>query len=110
MFKRLICLMLVVAFALTSVGMAFAIDADGNKRKGKYLYRKNCRTCHAEGKEASDMSPASKVQADWKAIFEKMSMECKGKWGEKVNEKAIADIYTYLYKHAKDSPSPAKCK
>ena len=33
---------LVLMLAAASVALSF----EGNARKGKYLYRKNCRTCH----------------------------------------------------------------
>ena len=57
---------LAVATALITVfavSMAFAMG-EGNARKGKFLYRKNCRSCH--GSTASDISPADKTQAEWK--------------------------------------------
>lgn len=111
MFKKSVSMLLIVIFILIAAGLAFAMG-DGNERKGKYLYRKNCRTCHSEGKEAKELSPVSKTQAEWQTAFapEKIAAyPCKDKFG-KLKEKDLNDIYTYLYKHAKDSPSPAKCK
>lgn len=101
-------LILFVATALISVfavSMAFAMGG-GNARKGKFLYRKNCRSCH--GTSASDLSPANKTQAEWKATFADTSkIKCSSDWS--VSEKDINDIFTYLHDYAKDSPSPAKC-
>ncbi|MBG0791037.1 MAG: cytochrome c [Desulfovibrionaceae bacterium] len=102
---------LIVALAATlitvfAVSMAFAMG-DGNARKGKFLYRKNCRTCH-NGAEAPDLSPADRTQAEWKATFaDTGKIKCSGDWT--VNEKDLNDIFTYLHDYAKDSPSPAKC-
>lgn len=94
----------VVLFSVAS--LAFAMG-DGNARKGKFLYRKHCRSCH--GKDASDLSPATKTQAEWQAIFEDTAkIPCNADWPE-VKEKDVNDIYTYLHDFAKDSPSPAKC-
>ncbi len=99
---------LFIATALISVfavSMAFAMGG-GNARKGKFLYRKNCRTCH--GTSASDLSPASKTQAEWTAMFtDKSAIKCSGDWT--ISEKDINDIFSYLHDYAKDSPSPAKC-
>ncbi len=100
---------LFIATALISVfavSMAFAMGG-GNARKGKFLYRKNCRSCH-DGAKASDLSPASKTQAEWKATFGDMGkIKCSDDWT--IKEKDVNDIFTYLHDYAKDSPSPAKC-
>lgn len=97
-----------VATALITVfafSMAFAMGG-GNARKGKFLYRKNCRSCH--GASASDLSPADKTQAEWTAMFSDTSkIKCSPEWT--INEKDLNDIFTYLHDFAKDSPSPAKC-
>lgn len=102
-------LTLFVATALMSifaVSAAFAMGG-GNARKGKFLYRKNCRSCH-HGGDAPDMSPADKTQAEWKATFADTSkIKCSGDWT--ISEKDLNDIFSYLHDYAKDSPSPAKC-
>lgn len=105
-------LSLAVAFAVLlalSAGFAFAADSmGGNARKGKYLYRKNCRSCH--GVDASDLSPASKTQAEWKKLFDGMaSLPCRAKWPADMSAEDMKDTFSYLYDYAKDSPSPAKC-
>jgi mono/diheme cytochrome c family protein len=101
-------LILATATALITVfavSMAFAMGG-GNARKGKFLYRKNCRSCH--GQTASDLSPASKTQAEWTAMFSDTSkIKCSPDWT--VNEKDLNDIFSYLHDYAKDSPSPAQC-
>ncbi|UZP68101.1 cytochrome c [Desulfovibrio mangrovi] len=92
-------------FIAAAFGMAFA--EGGNARKGKFLYRKHCRSCH--GVSASDLSPATKTQKEWKAIFSDTSkIPCNAKWPA-MPESDVNDIFTYLHDFAKDSPSPAKC-
>ncbi len=95
---------LILALALAVASLAFA---EGNARKGKFVYRAKCRTCH--GATASDLSPSSKTQADWKKTFAKVeSIKCSKDWkGVSVEDRA--DIFAYLHDYAKDSPSPAKC-
>jgi len=103
--KRSTSLFAALVLILATVALAFA--ADGNARKGKYLYRQNCRTCH--GASSSDLSPSSKTQAEWKKVFAKPeALKCAKEWkGLSAADKA--DIFAYLHDYAKDSPSPAKC-
>lgn len=98
------------------VGLSFSTQIlaakKGNGRKGKYLFRKHCRTCHVENGSATALSPISKTQADWQTVFKKnefSKLTCNAEW-EKRKEKDLLDIYTYMYDHAFDSPSPLKCK
>lgn len=103
--SKLIMITATALITVFAVSMAFAMGG-GNARKGKFLYRKNCRSCH--GQTASDLSPASKTQAEWTALFSDTSkIKCSPEWT--VNEKDLNDIFSYLHDYAKDSPSPAKC-
>ncbi len=111
MFKQITVGILSLSLLLGTVGLAIAADK-GNERKGKYLFRKNCRTCHIEGGEAKELSPITFTQAQWEEAFkpEKVAgYPCQDKWAE-LSEKDRNDIYAYMYNHAADSPSPAKCK
>lgn len=110
-----VILALLVLAATISVASAYG---DGNYRKGKYLFRKHCRVCHAPdakgAKPAKEMSPSSKTMADWKKAFAPEAVAtypCKDVWAglDAEGKGAINDIYTYLYKHGKDSPTPLKC-
>ena len=110
MFKRNLALLLSLLFVLTAVSLAFALG-DGNYRKGKYLYRKHCRSCH-DGSKAKELSPLTFTQAKWAELFSekgRAGVKCKDEWAKR-DKKDINDIYTYLWKHAKDSPTPAQCK
>jgi len=102
--KRSSILFAILVLVLAVAGLAFA---EGNARKGKYLYRSKCRTCH--GTSASDLSPSSKTQAEWKKAFAKPeSLKCAKEW-KGLSPEDKADIFSYLHDYAKDSPSPAKC-
>ncbi|ACS78437.1 c-type cytochrome [Maridesulfovibrio salexigens] len=104
--RKVIGTLMCVLMVLSMASMAAAFG-DGNARKGKFLYRKHCRSCH--GATASDLSPSTKTQAEWTAMFSDTSkIPCSSDWS-KVKEKDINDIFTYLHDYAKDSPSPAKC-
>lgn len=89
-----------------------ALAQEGNARKGKYLYRSTCRRCHQENAAATPLSPDSKTQAQWERTFKPenyQALACKDEWA-KHSKEDLTDIFTYLYEHAFDSPSPAKCK
>jgi cytochrome c2 len=106
-FLSFLALILTASFA--SVNLA---SDKGNGRKGKYLFRKSCRSCHAEGATAVELSPISKTQAEWEKVFAAdayKTLSCQAEW-DKRSQEDIADIYAYMYDHAFDSPSPAKCK
>lgn len=106
MSRKLMLIAAALLITVFTVSMAFAMGG-GNARKGKFLYRKNCRSCHSGG-QAADLSPADKTQAEWTATFSDMTkIKCSPDWT--ASEKDINDIFTYLHDYAKDSPSPAKC-
>ncbi len=116
MAKKMMMAIATIVFICGFVGMTLAQDQDeGNKRKGKYLYRKVYKSCNERGEIASPkpaLNPDAKTQAQWKAIFEKKQFEefgCKEEWG-KLTEEEVKDIFTYLHDHAADSPTPAKCQ
>jgi len=115
MFKKfgisLIYFTLSLILVLSFAGSGFSADK-GNARKGKYTYRKSCRSCHSDAGSAQSLSPDSRTQAQWTRQFKPGKYEklaCKEEW-TKLSEKDRLDIYTYLHKYAFDSPSPAKCK
>jgi mono/diheme cytochrome c family protein len=109
MVKRFSIAAIIMVFLVVSIGIAFG-EGKGNARKGKYLFRKTCRTCHIEDGSAKELSPVAKTQADWQIVFDNAGeLQCKEEWA-KLSEKDTLDIYSYLWGHAFDSPSPAKCK
>jgi len=107
-------IILAVFLSLCFIGSSPAMD-QGNKRKGKYTYRKVYKACQQRGEVDSAMppiSPADKTQAEWKQIFETKTLDgfgCKAEWAG-LNKTQLSDIYSYLFNYAADSPSPAKCK
>ena len=112
--RKVILTLMSVIFVFTFVGMGMAVEK-GNKRKGKYTYRKVYKACNERGEVDSakpHISPDTKTQAQWKRVFDKKEFDefgCKQEW-DKLSEKDLLDIFTYLHDHAADSPTPAKCK
>ncbi len=116
MLKKLIIYFMVLMFSITGLNTVFAAQGpDGNKRKGKYTYRKVYKACSEAGEVESSVpkiSPADKKMNEWKTIFENRQFNEFGclKYWEKLSDKDILDIYSYFYNYAADSPTPATCK
>ena len=114
MIRKLILTAMAFIFVFATLGVSFALDK-GNKRKGKYTYRKVYKACFERGAVESQtppISPADKTQVEWEAVFtskDYAQFGCEEEWSS-LNDTQVTDIYTYLYEHAADSPTPAKCK
>ena len=114
MTKKIFLALLATIFVFSTVSVSFAMDK-GNKRKGKYTYRKVYKACFERGEVESKtppVSPADKTQEQWTSLFESKNYSefgCQQEWSN-LSETEIADIYAYMYEHAADSPTPAKCK
>ena len=111
-----VLILMVLMFSLTSVSAVFAAEGpDGNKRKGKYTYRKLCKACFEAGQVDSatpKVSPSDKKMAEWKTVFENRQFGvfgCEEQWAG-LSDSDILDIYSYFYSFAADSPTPATCK
>ncbi len=116
MIKKNISLFIAMIILLAPFAQALADDGPGgNKRKGKYTYRKVIKACAEAGEIESatpTVSPSDKKKAEWKDIFENKKFDefgCLDHWTA-LADKDITDIYSYFYNFAADSPTPATCK
>lgn len=114
MIKRTFISILSLLLALMFISVAMA-EEPGNKRKGKYTYRKVYKACFERGAVDSHtppISPSDKTMAQWAQVFDSKDFAqfgCEQEW-TKLSEKDVLDIYSYLHAHGSDSPTPAKCK
>lgn len=114
MLKKIIFIITTVFFIVGMAGFSLAAEK-GNERRGKLVYRNVYKSCFKRGEIESKgpiVHPDMKTMAQWERAFEKKKFEdfgCNEEWS-KLTEKDLNDIFTYLYNHAADSPSPAKCK
>ncbi len=112
--KRVFTMVLAILVAFGFIGTGLAME-QGNKRKGKYTYRKVYKACHERGEvdqAKPTLNPDAKSQAEWEAMFDEKSFKefgCEEEWSN-LSEVELTDIFTYLHAHASDSPTPAKCK
>lgn len=108
--KAIFALLTAFVLAVTSIS-AFAADA----RKGKRVWKKSCRTACHDGGNASDLSPVSKTQEQWKETFANgyakihEAHKAKNVEVEAIPEIDWENIYEYLKNHALDSDSPETC-
>lgn len=114
MTRKAMTILLATLLTFCFIGSGIAMEK-GNKRKGKYTYRKVYKACNERGEVDSPkppVNPDAKTQAQWERAFENKDFEefgCKQEWNA-LSEEDLSDIYAYLYEHAADSPTPAKCK
>jgi len=112
--KKIVSIAIAALLTFCFVGISFALE-QGNKRKGKYTYRKVYKSCFQRGDVESQkppVNPDAHTQAEWETLFTNRAFDefgCEEEWNA-LEEKDLTDIYTYLYSHASDSPTPAKCK
>lgn len=112
--KKAMILLLTLIVSSVFVGGAIAME-EGNKRKGKYTYRKLYKACYERGEMEAPkppVNPDAKTQAEWEALFDNKDFgefPCQQEWSE-LSAEDLSDIFTYLHGHASDSPTPAKCK
>ena len=101
----------VLTAAALLVTLGLAAQEKGSDTKGKFYFKKSCKSCHVKGGAAAELTPLSKTQAQWKKFFDGKK---HGKTGDPMSPKfgtpeQIIDIKTFLINHASDSPQPETC-
>ena len=107
-----------VSFVLVSLALFIFIcgvflppeiqGAGGSDKKGKYYFKKSCKTCHGKDGDGGELTPMSKTQAQWETFF------TAGKHGEQdmtdvMEEEKLIHVQTFLINHAADSSQPETC-
>lgn len=101
---------LIVGLTLVSLAATVALAAEGgNPKKGKYLYKKTCKSCHVAGGGGKAMTPLSKTQAQWDRYFQKGDHPKKGEAWKALSPQDVKDIQQFLFDHAADSDQPETC-
>ena len=103
--KRLLAILALVAFVATA---SFAAEG-GNSKKGKYLYKKTCKSCHVAGEAGGALTPLSKTQKQWDRFFDKADHPDKAEAFKGLKEQDLKDINQFLFDHAADSDQPETC-
>ena len=108
--SRLIAVFFTISlFSGIAVAAQHDYDDGGNPKKGKYLWKKNCKSCHVDAAEGPELSPNVKTQKQWDRFFEKDQNEIVNEKCKSFSENKLHDIQHYMYDHAMDSDSPETC-
>lgn len=100
---------LIVLLLAVFVSSAALAAEGGNSRKGKYLYKKNCKTCHVAGAEGGELTPLSKTQKQWDRFFNEDKHKSSPDALKKFSEQDLKDVNQFLFDHALDSDQPETC-
>lgn len=110
MSRKLILVIIALAFVVTNV---FAFDLDfnaGDGRKGKRLWKRYHTTCADGTKLSAKQGAATRTQAQWKdAFMHPEKLPCKGQWEGIKSKEDLQDAFRYLFDHAADSDQPETC-
>lgn len=106
--KRLVQLITCVAL-LAFLATPVLSAEGGNPKKGKYLFKKTCKSCHVVDAEGGEVTPLSKTMSQWDRFFKKNGEECLEHVGGKFSEQDMKDVHQFLYDHAVDSDQPETC-
>jgi cytochrome c553 len=110
------------------------VAVEGSVSKGKYFFKKTCKSCHTNKDEGGEVTPISKTMKQWERYFDRDVHRKFDQDGETVKEPleavagdekldAIEDedarnqqlqekllhIRTFLIHHAADSDQPETC-
>ena len=89
--------------------VATSAFAGVNWRRGHYLFKHNCRTCHIAGGSAKALSPVSNTRAQWDRFIETNKHQVKPEVWQKLSDKDIKGLKLLLEKYSAYSPQPATC-
>ena len=100
-------LFLSLALCISALGL---YGAGGSETKGKYYFKKECKSCHRKGDEGGEVTPLTKTIAQWEAYFSAGTHAAGGaKLTSVMDEEKLLHVSTYLEAHASDSPQPETC-
>lgn len=100
----------VATFAILCLCATSALAAEGgNPKKGKYLYKKNCKSCHVAEAEGGALTPLSKTMSQWDRFFDRDKHQAKPDVWTEFSEQDLKDVQQFLYDHAADSDQPQTC-
>ena len=81
----------------------------GNPKKGKFLFKKYCKTCHIASAACGEVTPLTKTQAQWDRFFETDKHSKNPEAVKNITPEEMKDIQQFLFDHAADSDQPQTC-
>lgn len=103
--KRLLQVLIVVVVV---VAMASPVVA-ASSRRGKKVFKKNCKVCHTRKGEGGKLSPLQKTQAQWRIYFKRDMHKDRPEVWQGMNKKQRKDLLKFFLDFALDSDQPETC-
>ena len=101
---------LLILLLATALAASFALAAEGgNPKKGKFLFKKNCKTCHIADAACGEVTPLTKTQSQWDRFFETDKHSKNPDAVKNISPEEMKDIQQFLFDHAADSDQPQTC-
>ncbi len=92
-----------------ATGSNAAEAVKSSDKKGKYYFKKICKSCHGQGDEGGELTPMSKTIKQWERVFRK-DRHIEGEaFSKKFDGTQLLHIQTFLVNHAADSDQPETC-
>ena len=105
---QIVFALIVCAVAVLPLGVA--AGSKPSETKGRYYFRQTCKSCHTKGAVGGEITPLTKIQAQWKLYFVKGKHNRATEPLAKVmSDEQLQDVAAYLNAHAADSPQPETC-
>lgn len=101
-------LLLLLTIAALVAALASPVLA-ASSRKGKRLFKKECKTCHVQDAAGGKLSPLQKTQAQWRAYFKDDQHKVKPEVWEKLDKKDRENLLKFFLDFALDSDQPETC-
>ena len=78
-------------------------------KKGKYYFKKGCKSCHGKDGDGGEVTPISKTIKQWERYFRKAVHTEELPFDSLGTEEELIHIGTFLVNHAADSDQPETC-
>lgn len=103
--KRWIQIMIITALVVALAAPVMAASS----RRGKKVFKKNCKVCHTRDGEGGKLSPLQKTQAQWRIYFRKDMHSDRPDIWKGMSEKQQKDLLKFFLDFALDSDQPETC-
>ena len=84
------------------------VAVKGSDKKGKFFYKKTCKSCHGKDGDGGEVTPISKTIKQWERYFKK-DKHGENKLSKEFDSTQLIHIRTFLINHAADSDQPETC-
>ena len=84
-------------------------DVKPSDKKGKFFFKKTCKSCHGSKDDGGEVTPMSKTIKQWERAFKKDKHYKGAKYSTDFDATQLIHIKHFLINHAADSDQPETC-